>query len=253
MCYISLACGELELPGMASATSAAQRSKEMKKTAWLHEVYLREASGYEFFLDEEKRRELELPGRAGDALDECQRLQRRGLCLDESRRGRDCRLHLLGAARQADRVIMHEFHSLVPHALYAGKRGGSGWLPQAPGIQLEPIADAPVPAKDPARRLVQMRDLSRRFTSQVFRENSKWEMRLLTQPIYRYEITDETKFADCRRGHLRVCLDSRNRPGGTACPGSPSHEGQGSPVVLCALRPTNCEAWLKYRGKQVWR
>ena len=86
---------------------------------------------------------------------------------------------------------MHEFHSLTPHPLYARERGGSRWLPQEPGIRLEPLTDATEPAMSQPRRLVQMRDLSRRFTAQVQRENSKWEMRLLPQPIYRYEISDD--------------------------------------------------------------
>ena len=86
---------------------------------------------------------------------------------------------------------MHEFHSLSPDPFHAGERGGSGWLLRNPASTLEPIPDAPEPANNRALRLTQMRDLARRFSSQVQRENSKWEMRMLTQPIYRYEIADE--------------------------------------------------------------
>ena len=57
-------------------------------------------------------------------------------------------------------------------------------------MELKPIAGAPVPADSAAARLRQMRDLAQEFTSrQTNRAGVDSDMRLLAQPIYRYEET----------------------------------------------------------------
>ena len=96
-----------------------------------------------------------------------------------------------------------------------------------------------------------MRDLARRFTSQVDRENSKWEMRLLTQPIYRYEISDENSpvvdgaiFAFVWTAgtdpEVLIAIEARKTDNGMRWYYAPA-------------RFTNREAWLQYHGKEVWR
>jgi hypothetical protein len=222
-----------------------------KKTAWLHKVYLQEASAYQFFLDEAKRQQLELQREpvmrwtsSGDYNGEVFVWTHQGAaaivgCIFSGPRGNNAR------------HIMHEFHSLAPNPLYSGQRGGSGWLPQEPGIKLEPIANAPEPARNQALRLTQMRDLARRFTAQVDRENSKWEMRLLSQPIYRYEISDEKSsivdgavFAFVWTAgtdpEALVVIEARRTDRGVRWHYAPA-------------RFTNREAWLQYQGRQVWR
>ena len=222
-----------------------------KRSAWLHEVYLRDASAYQFFLDDQKGQELKLRRDPvmrwtsdGDYNGEVYVWTHQGTaaivgCIFSGPRGKDAR------------AIMHEFHSLVPNPLHAGERGGSGWLPQEAGIKLEPAPDAPAPAKTQALRLTQMRDLARRFNSQVLRENSKWEMRLLTQPIYRYEISDEKSpvvdgalFAFVWTAgtdpELLIAIEARRTDKGVQWYYAPA-------------RFTNCEAWLQYQGKEVWR
>jgi len=67
------------------------------------------------------------------------------------------------------------------------------WKPDK--LQIEPaaIADAPPPEAKAAQRLKQAREIARRFTAHEFwdPDNSRFELRLLAQPIYRY--SDEKK------------------------------------------------------------
>ncbi len=222
-----------------------------KRAAWLHELYLREASPYKFFLDDQKRQELKLRPEPvmrwtsdGDYNGEVYVWTHQGAsgivgCIFSGPRGNDAR------------GIMHEFHSLAPNRLYAGEGGATGWIPQEPGIKLEPLSGAPEPAKTHAPRLTQMRDLARRFNAHVQRENSKWEMRLLPQPIYRYEISDENSpvvdgalFAFVWTAgtdpELLIAIEARK-------------SDKGVQWYYAPARFTNCEAWLQYQGKEVWK
>jgi hypothetical protein len=222
-----------------------------KKAAWLHEVYLREASEYTFFLDDRNRQALDL-----------RREPVMRWTSDSDYNGEVYVWTLQGAAAivgcifsgprgNNERAIMHEFHSLNPNSLYAGGRGGSGWHPQEPGIKLEPVADAPAPAANPARRLAQMRELTRRFTAQVWREKSKWEMRLLTQPIYRYEISDEK--APILDGAVFCFVWTAGTDPEVLLILEARRTDKGEQWFYAPARFTNCEAWLQYRGKEVWR
>jgi hypothetical protein len=64
------------------------------------------------------------------------------------------------------------------------------WNSEKPGLTLKPISDTDAPAKTPAARLVQMRRLAGDFVAHLAdtRGNSevKRQLRLLTQPIFRY-------------------------------------------------------------------
>jgi hypothetical protein len=64
------------------------------------------------------------------------------------------------------------------------------WEPQTAGLQFQPLAEAPSPAKTPAARLGQMRSLARRFSAELLDSRSgeevARELRLLNQPVYRY-------------------------------------------------------------------
>jgi hypothetical protein len=55
-CFVSSSGGS----GWAQQPETAKDQSKNKRRAWLHEVFLREASEYEFFRDELKRQKLEL-------------------------------------------------------------------------------------------------------------------------------------------------------------------------------------------------
>lgn len=88
------------------------------------------------------------------------------------------------------RRMTHEFHSLASSKLAAtcgDPEGGDLWTPTA-GVALQPLPDAPQPESTPGKRLIQMRTLGRQFGGHtVDWRKERWELRLLTQPIYRYE------------------------------------------------------------------
>jgi hypothetical protein len=84
----------------------------------------------------------------------------------------------------------HELSSLSNGKLTAVRAGRSVWEPSKPGIELRPIPGAPLPAESAALRLRQLRSLATEFTA--FHDDPAKpaeELRLLPQPIYRYQNT----------------------------------------------------------------
>jgi hypothetical protein len=90
------------------------------------------------------------------------------------------------------RNLHHELLSLATTTLDVTRPGEANtWNPQAPGVELSKIAGAPVPARSASLRLSQIRELTRAFSaSSDDHEKKHWELRLLPQPLYRYESTD---------------------------------------------------------------
>ena len=87
--------------------------------------------------------------------------------------------------------LYHEFHSLSLSVLDVSRSGSHTWTPEAPGIELTPIAEAPRPARSAPQRLVQMRALTHDFSASTKDDKERrWELRLLPQPLYRYKSTD---------------------------------------------------------------
>jgi hypothetical protein len=83
-----------------------------------------------------------------------------------------------------------EFHSLSLGRLTAEREGDVVWTPSKRGLDLKPIPGAPAPADSAPGRLRQMRALAQEFTSrQTNRAGVDRDMRLLSQPLYRYENT----------------------------------------------------------------
>jgi hypothetical protein len=89
------------------------------------------------------------------------------------------------------REIIHELHSLSLSRLDVERPGANAWHPEAPGISLAPIPGAPAPAAEAGPRLVQMRALVREFSGHTIdRNDRRWELRSLPQPLFRYSSTD---------------------------------------------------------------
>lgn len=92
------------------------------------------------------------------------------------------------------RTVVHEFHSLAGASFKAVWRNTKVWQPAEAGIKLNEVPGAPEPADKPAARLTQMRAIMRDFTARsIDPRDQPWELRLLPQPLVRYEPTgDET-------------------------------------------------------------
>jgi hypothetical protein len=81
----------------------------------------------------------------------------------------------------------HEFHSLATGPVHGWRDKKSIWISQQPGIELRRVPDQQAVAESNLGHLRQMRAISRRFTvKKTDREGVSRDMRLLSQPIYRY-------------------------------------------------------------------
>ncbi|MEZ6129487.1 MAG: hypothetical protein R3C59_12460 [Planctomycetaceae bacterium] len=87
------------------------------------------------------------------------------------------------------------------------------WTPQSRQVKLKTLTDIQPPASQPGRRLLQMRQMSRRFTAHQFwdPDNSRFELRLMPSPLHRYEdpdggIADGAIFAFCHGTNPEILL-----------------------------------------------
>jgi hypothetical protein len=93
------------------------------------------------------------------------------------------------------RGLHAEMHSLSLTEVAAERNGTAIWRSAEPGITLADVPDAPRPADSAPRRFSQMRALAKGFSCELvdLRVNEKGErqtLRLLPQPVYRYESSD---------------------------------------------------------------
>lgn len=87
----------------------------------------------------------------------------------------------------------HGWLSLSEGTLAAERGGKVIWNPSEPGVAFREVPDAPKPAETAAERLRQMRTVAGKFTSAytaAHLDNKPFELRLLAQPLYRYETED---------------------------------------------------------------
>lgn len=152
-----------------------------------------------------------------------------------------------GRAGPDHRNIFHEFHLLsetpiAPATVQSGRR----WEP-AEGLKVERLADAPPPAERVTARLVQMREIARSFKAYMWADNT-WELRLLTQPLMRYDdeqtdVIDGALFAYVwTKGtdpEFILVLECRRENGELAWYFAPA-------------RFSNRGVWLKRADKDVW-
>ena len=91
-----------------------------------------------------------------------------------------------------DDLWIHEFQSLAPVSFKVTKESKSIWEPERAGVKVQGMPDAPIPAASAVQRLIQMRQMAKRFSvSDNFegREQSD-ELRLLTNPLLRFGADD---------------------------------------------------------------
>jgi hypothetical protein len=87
----------------------------------------------------------------------------------------------------------HAWLSLSEGALTAERGGKVIWNPSESGVAFREVPDAPKPAETAAERLRQMKAMAGKFTSTYTAahiDSKPFELRLLTQPLYRYETED---------------------------------------------------------------
>lgn len=86
-------------------------------------------------------------------------------------------------------LLTYEFVSLTPQkfGMAVPNPQGYQWLPHSTLLAMETLDDDSPPAATPRGRLAQMRDLARRFTAQEQLNGEKISLRMLAQPIDRYD------------------------------------------------------------------
>ncbi len=87
-------------------------------------------------------------------------------------------------------AVYWELTSLSDAPLNATRGAAGVWSPHSASRKSEAIPDAPPPAATAAARLTQMRSLSRKFQVREERRGQWQDGRLLTQPLYRWEVPD---------------------------------------------------------------
>ncbi|MBI3864473.1 MAG: hypothetical protein HY290_21535 [Planctomycetia bacterium] len=105
----------------------------------------------------------------------------------------------LGLFTYDDDHFSHEWQSLTASSLTASHAAGTEWTTSEPGISFEKLEKVDPPAAAPAARLRQMKALAGRFTATYvgFSENQNpLELRLLPQPLYRYESSEIPELVD---------------------------------------------------------
>ena len=92
----------------------------------------------------------------------------------------------------SDDLWIHEFQSLSPVPLKVNRDGAIVWEPARAGADQKPVPGAPVPAAKAGPRLVQMRQIVRRFfgSDEFEGRESPDALRLLPNPMLRFGADD---------------------------------------------------------------
>jgi hypothetical protein len=145
-----------------------------------------------------------------------------------------------------------EMHSLSLTGLSAEREGTLRWKPTEAGITLHNVPDAPHPAESAPRRLQQMRTLAGQFSAQLKdlrlkEEGERQELRLLTQPLYRYpagkgEVVDGALFAIVLGTDPEVLLLLEAR-----------RASEKLTWQYGVARMNDCAMTVKYKDQEVWQ
>jgi len=241
----------LAVPGQQAGENAQGDHAARAKSRQLLELHTSDAASFSIYRDVERTQKLELrrepvyrwtnPTRVGGQVGEVFVWTYRG------------RPEVVGSifshpAADNQRVICHELHSLSLAVLVVDRKAPEQWVPQAAGVDLKPVQGAPKPADSRSLRMAQMRSLSREFSGRSLAEGQAWELRLLPQPLYRYESTDP----DVLDGALFTLVSSAGTDPEIILV-LEARAGQSGPEwVFGAARFSDMNLWLNYQNHEVW-
>jgi hypothetical protein len=221
------------------------------KSRQLLELHTSDAASFSIYRDVERKEKLELkrepvyrwtnPTRVGGQVGEVYVWTFRG------------RPEVVGSifshpSGDGQRVICHELHSLSLAVLVVDRKAAEQWVPQAAGVDLKPVEGAPAPAGNPSLRLAQMRSLAREFSARSFGDGQGWELRLLSQPLYRYESTDP----DVLDGALFTMVSSAGTDPEIILVLEARKRESGFQWVFGAARFSDFNLWLNHNNHEVW-
>lgn len=185
------------LAGGGLATSAPpaksdEQAAQQKTSERLLELFARDAKAYTFYRDEAHQERLELRTKPVYVwLNPVRERGQQGAVYVWTFRGRPEALgSIFSNPGDGGRVVLHEFHTLSPAVIYPQNDSPKPWQPQD-GIARVAMPEAPAPAATAKLRSIQLRALAREFSAHSVDHNSRtWELRVLPQPLYRYESDD---------------------------------------------------------------
>ncbi len=197
MLLLTIVLSLVSQSGQESAGAKETRLDKDQLKKWV-EFYRQEAEEYDIYLGDDRKTELQFrPEPVFRWASPNSDNEFNGVIFVWTHQGRPEVLGSIWSAhsKRVDRprTIAHTFHSLALQPLTADRKQKRFWYPRTGGVDFKPVPGAPVPAASARGRLSQMRNLSRQFTAdEEVKTDVRESLRLLSQPIYRYE----TKSAD---------------------------------------------------------
>lgn len=171
---------------VATAQEAADDLKTIRRDAW-SEYYAAQLPNYEFTLASSPDEPLQLP----DAKLRWSNPIRPGTHGDLfvwTHKGRGVLVgSIFSYPSGGQRRVAHQFHSLSTETIQCVYGNDRSFEIPGPGLEFAPIPGAPKPAARRPLRLTQMRGLSRFFKASGMNKGKTQPLRLLAQPIYRFE------------------------------------------------------------------
>lgn len=148
------------------------------------------------------------------------------------------------------RVIMHEFHAIGALQLYPQMKDSEHeWLPTA-AVPLLPLAGAPAPEPTAARRARQIRKLAGEFTAHTVDDRgSRWQLRLLSRPLYRYEAAN----SDLIEGAVFAFVSDAGTDPEIILILEAVKEGEKTAWRYRTLRLSISNLYVEHNGTEVWR
>lgn len=150
---------------------------------------------------------------------------------------------------QADgqRVVQHEFHSFATTPLQAMWRERNVWSP-VKGVDRTPVPDAPKPGANAVQRLRQIKGIAAGFSgNSVDPDGGRWELRLLSNPLYRYMLKDHNEVIDGALFALTQGTDPE-----VLLLIEAVNVGGGYQWQYCCGRFSDYRLAVRYAGKEVW-
>lgn len=168
-------------------TQGATEAVEKQRSAEALELCRRGAREYRLYLDDARRTELELNPEPVLRWSNPSVGSIHGLVFVWTDGGRPAAIASIYKWFEPLDHMAFEVHSLAERPLLGNLGDRPVWNSSRAGVEFKPVNHASAPAKAAPARLTQMRAISKEFTvEKTDREGARQQMRLLTQPIFRY-------------------------------------------------------------------
>jgi hypothetical protein len=200
--YISAASMFIPLVWFDDRLEAADESRKAQEDEARREEQLkgmlRSAAQYTVTLGDDRKRQLKLNENAVIRFSNPVGVSKDGAIYVWTANGRP--EAILKLYTTDNTLFSHEWQSLSEETLIAKRDGAVMWNPSEPGLTYSEMPDAPKPAETAADRLRQMKALAGKFSSS-YTNNPKedprpTDMRLLVQPLFRFQPNKETNYLD---------------------------------------------------------